>query len=104
MEAGAPSQYTTTFVNGLAFGLGMNAFTISDELHNMSKAIATSKTDDELQKNTYAVAKEVFDNQTMCKVVLVTSAVSFVTPKLHNHNFCTVQNLRYDIWDAWLEK
>ena len=103
-EAGAPSQYTTTFVNGLAFGLGMNAFTISDELHNMSKAIATSKTDDELQKNTYAVAKEVFDNQTMCKVVLVTSAVSFVTPKLHNHNFCTVQNLRYDIWDAWLEK
>ena len=103
-EAGAPSQYTTTFVNGLAFGLGMNAFTISDELHNMSKAIASSKTEDELKENTYKVAKEVFDNQTMCKVVLVTSAVSFVSPKVHDHEFSAVQNLRYDVWKAWIEK
>ena len=101
MEAGAPSQYTTTFVNGLAFGLGMNAFVIDDELEATSRAIANSKTTDELIKNTHSVAKTVFDDQCLCKVVLITTYVNFVRENIHGGRFATVQSMRYDVWDAW---
>lgn len=104
LEAGAAAQYSTTFINNIAFGLGMNAFTISDELDTLSRAITTSKTQDELVANTHKVAKEVFDNNVLCKVILVTTGVSFVSPELKDSNYCTVQNLRYDVWNAWLEK
>ena len=103
-EAGAPSQYATTFVNGLEFGLGINAFNISDELETMSRAITSSKTDEELEANTHAVAKEVFDNQVLCKVVLVTTAVNFVSKDVHDCNFGRVQNLRFDVWETWIEQ
>lgn len=104
MEAGAASQYTTTFINDIAFGLGMNAFVISDELNAEALAIANSTTDEELVQHAKNVAKTVFDEDVLCKVVLVTQGVSFVRPEIKNQSFCAVQNLRGDVWQTWIEE
>lgn len=103
MEAGAASQYTTTFIHDIAFGLGMNAFDISDDLNELAASIGAAATSDELNRITKEVAKVVFDDDVLCKVVLVTQGVNFVRTEVQNHNFCTVQNLRGDVWEAWIE-
>ena len=103
-EAGAPSQYATTFYRYEGFGLGVNAFEISDTLDELTNKIKTSTTEEELNENTKAVAKQAFDVDCVAKVVLVTKGVAFTSTKLHGGNYATVQNLRYDLWNAWLEK
>lgn len=100
-EAGAPSQYTTTFVNDISFGLGMNMFDITDELNTTAKAITTATTEDEKLENTYKVAKMVFDDQCMAKVVLITSSVAFTNDNVKGGDFCGTQNYREDMWNAW---
>ena len=103
-EPGAASQYTTTFINDIAFGLGMNAFVISEELNTEARAISTSATEDEIIEHAKNVASIVFDQDILCKTVLVTQGISFVRPEIKNHEFCTVQNLRGDVWQAWIEE
>lgn len=103
-EAGAPSQYTTTFVNDISFGLGMNMFDITDELNTAAKAITTATTEEEKLDYTYKTAKMVFDDQCMAKVVLITSSVAFTNDNVKDGDFCGVQNYREDMWNAWIAK
>ena len=101
-EAGAPSQYATTFVKDIAFGLGMNMFDVTDELNETAKAIITATTEEEKLENTHKVAKMVFDDSCMAKVVLITSSVAFSNENVKDGDFCKIQNYREDMWKAWL--
>lgn len=103
-EAGAASQYASTFYQYEGFGLGVNAFVIPDELHAVTTSITSAKTSDERNTKTQEVAKMVVDDYCMIKVIFGSQAVAFVSDKVQNHHFCDVQNLRFDVWQAWLAK
>lgn len=103
-EAGAASQYASTFYQYEGFGLGVNAFVIPDELNAVTTSITSAKTSDERNTKTQEVAKMVVDDYCMIKVIFGSQAVAFVSDKVQNHHFCDVQNLRFDVWQAWLAK
>lgn len=100
-EAGAASQYATTFYNYEGFGLGVNAFVVPEYLHNVTTSITSAPTEEIRNMRTQEVAKIVVDDECMIKVVFGSRAISFVRDTIKNHNFCAVQNLRYDVWEAW---
>lgn len=101
-EAGAASQYASTFYQYEGFGLGVNAFEIPDELHAVTTSITSAKTEEERNAKTQEVAKMVIDDYCMMKVIFGSQAVAFVGNKVQNHQFCDVQNLRFDVWQAWI--
>lgn len=104
MEGGAAAQYATTFVHDIAFGLGMNAFTVSDELDALATQAKSAKTTDEAVSMFKEIAYDVFDEQCLVKVLYCTTSYSFVSDKLHDADYCTVQNRRSDLWKAWIEQ
>lgn len=100
-EAGAASQYSTTFYNYKGFGLGVNAFAVPDYLHDVTVSITSAKTQEERDSKTQQVAKIAIDQECMIKVLFGSRAVAFVSDKIKDHHFCDVQNLRFDVWEAW---
>lgn len=101
-EAGAASQYASTFYQYEGFGLGVNAFVIPDEMHAVTTSITSAKSEEERNAKTQEVAKMVVDDYCMMKVIFGSQAVAFVSNKVQNHHFCDVQNLRFDVWQAYL--
>ncbi len=104
MEGGAAAQYATTFVHDLKFALGMSVFSVSDELsalNNQAKAAPTTAEAVTLFKK---AALNVFDEQTLVKVLYCTTSYSFTNPKVHDADYGTVQNLRFDLWQTWIEQ
>ncbi|SHI14531.1 extracellular solute-binding protein, family 5 Middle [Sporobacter termitidis DSM 10068] len=102
MEGGAASQYATTFVNDISFGLGMNAFAIPDSLDALVKQAKSAASSDEAVKLFKKVAYDVFEDQCLVKVLYCTTSYSFVSDKVHDADYCTVQNRRCDLWKAWV--
>ena len=100
-EAGAASQYSSTFYNYEGSGLGTNSFVIDDDLHKITTSITKAKTTDELIATTKKVADVVFDEQCIVKVLFGTRAVSFQRDVLQDCHYCELQNLRYDVWETW---
>ncbi len=103
-EAGAASQYASTFYNYEGFGLGVNAFEISDELDAITTSITSAKTEEERNEYTRQVAKIVVDDECMIKVLFGSRAIAFTNNKIKNSHYCDVQNLRIDVWEAYFEK
>jgi len=101
-ESGAASQYASTFYQYDGFGLGVNAFAVSDELDALTRSITSATTEDELNERTQAVAKVIIDDDVMIKVLLGTQAIGFVRDEVRNHDFCTIQNMREDVWQTWI--
>lgn len=100
-EAGAASQYASTFYNYQGFGLGINAFVVPEYLHEVTTSITSAATEDIRNSKTQEVAKIVVDDDCMIKVLYGSRAIAMVSDKIKNHNYCTVQNLRFDVWEAW---
>jgi ABC-type transport system substrate-binding protein len=103
-ESGAASQYASTFYQYDGFGLGVNAFEVSDELDAITTSITSAMTSDEIAERTQAVAKKVIDEDVMIKVIFGTQAIAFVRDEVKDHNFCTVQNMREDVWQTWISE
>ena len=68
-EAGAASQYASTFYQYEGFGLGVNAFEIPDDVHEVTTAITSAKTEEERNAKTQEVAEKVVDEYCMMKVI-----------------------------------
>ncbi len=103
-EAGAASQYASTFYNYEGFGLGVNAFVVPEYLHNVTTSITSAKTPEERNKLTQDVAKIVVDDECMIKVLFGSRAIAFVNKEIKNHHYCDIQNLRLDVWEAYRAK
>jgi len=103
-EAGAASQYASTFYNYEGFGLGINAFVVPDYLDAITTQITSAKTEAERDALTQQVAKIAIDDECMIKVLFGSKAVAFVSDNVKDHQFCDVQNLRFDVWQAYKEK
>lgn len=104
MEGGAAAQYATTFVHDLKFALGMSVFSISDDLSALNNQAKSAPTTDEAVKLFKQAALDVFDEDCLVKVLYCTTAYSFTSPKVHDADYATVQNLRFDLWKTWIEK
>lgn len=100
-EGGAASQYSSTFYNYEGFGLGVKAFVIPEYLHEVTTSIVSAPTEAKRNERTQQVAKIVIDDECMIKVLFGSRAIAFVSDKIHNQHFCDVQNLRFDVWEAW---
>lgn len=102
-EAGAASQYGSTFYNYEGFGLGVNAFVVPEYLHDITTSIVSAPTADVRDAKTREVAKAIVDDECMIKVIFGSRAIAFVSDKIHDHHYCDIQNLRFDLWEAWKE-
>lgn len=103
-EAGAASQYSTTFYNYEGFGLGVGSFLIGEDLHNLTTSITSSPSTEELAAKTKQVAKIVVDDECMMKVLFGSQAITFMRAEVMDCHYSDVQNLRGDIWQTWLDK
>lgn len=103
-EAGAASQYSTTFYNYEGFGLGVGSFKIGDELDALTQSITSAPTPEELADRTKKVAKIVVDDECMIKVLFGSQAIVFMRDEVKDCHYSDVQNLRSDFWQTWLDK
>lgn len=103
-EAGAASQYSTTFYNYEGFGLGVGSFLIGDELDALTQSITSAPTPEELADRTKKVAKIVVDDECMIKVLFGSQAIVFMRDEVKDCHYSDVQNLRSDFWQTWLDK
>ena len=103
-EAGAASQYASTFYQYEGFGLGVNAFEIPDDVHEVTTAITSAKTEEERNAKTQEVAEKVVDEYCMMKVIFGSQAITFVKDDVKDFHYGDVQNLRADLWECWLDR
>ena len=103
-EAGAASQYASTFYQYEGFGLGVNAFEIPDGLHQITTAITSAQTEEERNAKTQEVAEKVVDEYCMIKVIFGSQAITFVRNDVRDFHYADVQNLRADLWACWLDR
>ena len=103
-EAGAASQYSTTFYNYEGFGLGVGSFLIGDELDALTQSITSAPTPEELAERTKQVAKIVIDDECMIKVLFGSQAIVFMREEVKDCHYSDVQNLRSDFWETWIDK
>lgn len=101
-EAGAASQYASTFYQYEGFGLGVNAFEIPDDLHAITTSITSALTPEERNAKTQEVAEKVIDDLCMIKVIFGSQAVVCSSEKLQDFHYGDVQNLRGDVWETWI--
>ncbi|MHC1691744.1 MAG: ABC transporter substrate-binding protein [Sphaerochaetaceae bacterium] len=100
-EAGAASQYSTTFYQYTGFGLGVNAFVIPDYLDAVTTKITSAPSEEERNAKTQQVAKIAVDDECMIKVLYGSRSIAYVGDRIKDHHFNDVQNLRFDVWEAW---
>lgn len=103
-EAGAASQYSTTFYNYEGFGLGVGSFLVPDELDKVTTSITSAPTEEARAEATRQVAKMVVDDLCMMKVLFGSQAIVFMRDEVKDCHYGDVQNLRADFWQTWLDK
>lgn len=103
-ESGAASQYASTFYQYEGFGLGVNAFVIPDELHEITTAITSAKTEEERNARTQEVAEKVVDEYCMMKVIFGSQAIVFSQDNVKDFHYSDVQNMRADVWETWIDE
>lgn len=101
-EAGAASQYASTFYQYEGFGLGVNAFVIPDEMHAVTTSITSALTEEERNARTQEVAELVIDEYCMMKVIFGSQAIVCSRDAVKDFHYGDVQNLRGDVWEAWI--
>ena len=103
-EAGAASQYASTFYQYDGFGLGVNAFEIPDDLDEVTTSITSALTEEERNAKTQEVAEKVIDEYCMMKVIFGSQAIVFYRDALKDFHYGDVQNLRGDVWETWIDE
>lgn len=102
-EAGAASQYSTTFYNYEGFGLGAGSFVIPDDLDAVTTSITSAPTQAELAAATQKVGKMVVDDYCIIKVLFGSQAIAFIRDEVKDCHYSDVQNLRSDFWQTWID-
>lgn len=92
MENGAASQYASTFVQGLGFALGVNAFEHPDDLNEILIAAQSASTDEERNALVKDAAKRIIDDYCYMKVVEIVPTIGISTG-VTGMDYCRDYNL-----------